>query len=260
MSSPSPQLLVAAAQQTLGMGKRKRLPRPICLQLAAEVLAVARGLKPAMLYDYSCVGASALRTYLGELRGLGLPTPGLHILEIGEHGLIVNPECVCQHLEQVLLGASTFVDVSGSQPQPSVCSLEQLPDLKAIVAEVITHLRGLEPSLDISHSRLAASHWNLCTVFGVLLGYPVPYTFCLNQVKDNCLAMIPLRVFTVRMSWLLDQAPVLFSFSVPESLFQSLRDNLSTWEKDLRTRFRTQHDFADLSISTEMVTLPAVAL
>lgn len=263
MSTPSPQLLVAVAQETLGMGRRRSPPRAVCLHLAGEVLAVARGLKPALLYDCNSAGASELQSYLEELQGLGFLTEGLHILEIGEHSLIVRPERVCQHLEQVLLGTIAFVDVSSSQPHPSIHSLDQLQDLKSIIAEIITHLQGLQRdlSLEVSCSRLCSSDWNLCTVFGILLGYPVPYTFHLNQGDDNCLALTPLQVFTARISWLLDQPPVLlYSFSVPESLVPALRDILNTWEKDLRTRFRTQNDFADLSISSEIITLPAVAL
>lgn len=263
MSAPSPQLLVAAAQQTLGMGKRRGPPRAVCLHLAGEILAVARGLKPALLYDCNGAGASELQSYLEELQGLGFLTKGLHILEIGGNSMIVRPEHVCQHLEQVLLGTITFVDVSSSQPHPSIHSLDQLQDLKSLIAEIITHLQGLQKdlSLAVSRSRLHSSDWNLCTVFGILLGYPVPYTFHLNQGDDNCLALTPLRVFTARISWLLGQPPVLlYSFSVPESLFPALRDILNTWEKDLRTRCRTQNDFADLSISSEIVTLPAVAL
>ena len=263
MSTPSPQMLVAAAQQTLCMGKRRGPPRAVCLHLAGEVLAVARGLKPALLYDCSCAGTSELQSYLEELQGLGFLTQGLHILEIGENILIVSPEHVCQRLEQVLLGTIAFVDVSSSQPHPSICSLDQLQDLKAIMVEIITHLQGLQRdlSLEVSCSRLRSSDWNLCTVFGILLGYPVPYTFHLNQGDDNCLALTPLRVFTARVSWLLGQSPVLlYSFSVPESLFPALREIINTWEKDLRTRCRRQNDFADLSISSEIVTLPAVAL
>lgn len=263
MSTPSPQLLVAAAQQTLGMGKRRGLPRVVCLHLAGEVLAVARGLKPALLYDCNCAGASELRRYLEALQGLGFLTQGLHILEIGENSLIVSPECVCQHLEQVLLGTVAFVDVSSSLPHPSVRSLDQLQDLKSLIAEIILHLQGLQRdlSLAVSCSSLCSSNWNLCTVFGILLGYPVPYTFHLNQGDDNCLALTPLRVFTARIAWPLVQPPVLlYSFSVPECLFPALMDILNTWEKDLRTRCRTQNDFTDLNISSETVTLPAVAL
>ncbi|MEJ1270594.1 UPF0739 protein C1orf74 homolog [Cricetulus griseus] len=263
MASPSPQLLVAAARQTLGVGKRKGPPRAVCLHLAGEVLAVARGLKPAVLYDCNSAGVLALQSYLEELQGLGFLTLGLHVLEIGESNLIVNPEHACGHLEQVLLGTTALVDVSCSRPHPSVCSLDQLQDLKSALTEIITHFQGLRRHVSpgVSYSKLHPSNWNLCTVFGILLGYPVAYTFHLSHGDGNCLAMIPLRVFAVQISWLPGQPPILlYSFSVPESLFPALRNFLSTWEKELGTRFRTQNDFGDLSISSEIVTLPAVSL
>ncbi|XP_006834107.1 PREDICTED: UPF0739 protein C1orf74 homolog [Chrysochloris asiatica] len=263
MSTLSPQLLVAAAQQTLGMGKRRGPPQAVCLHLAGEVLAVAQGLKPALLYDCNGAGTSKIRRYLEELQKLGFLTLGLHVLEIGENSLIMNPEHACQHLEKVLHGTVVFVDVSSSQPHPSVCSLDQLWDLKGHVAEINMHLRGLQrnSSLVVSCSRLHSTNWNFCTIFGILLGYPAPYTFHLSEGDDNCLALTPLRVFTVRVSWLPGQPPVLlYSFSVPESLFPALKDILNTWKEDLQSRCQTQSDFADLSVSSDIVTLPAVAL
>ena len=148
MSAPSPRLLVAAAQHTLGVGTRRGPPRAVCLRLAAEVLAVARGLKPALLYDCGSAGAAELQSYLEELRGLGFPTQGLHILEIAENSLIVHPERVRRHLEQVLLGSIAFVDVSGSQPYPAICSLDQLQDLKALwrkSSHICRGCRGTDP-------------------------------------------------------------------------------------------------------------------
>lgn len=263
MSTPSPQLLVAAAQQTLGMGKRKCPPRATCLHLAGEVLAVARGLKPAVLYDCNSAGVLALQSYLEELQRLGFLKPGLHILEIGENNLIVSPEYTCQHLEQTLLGTVAFVDVSCSQPQPSIQSLDQLPGLKSLIGDIITCFQELQKGVSpgVSYSKLHSSDWNLCTLFGILLGYPVSYTFDLNHGEGNCLTMTPLRVFTAQISWLPGQPSVLlYSFSVPESLFPSLRNFLNAWEKELRTRFRAQNAFVDLSISSEVVILPAVAL
>ncbi|XP_012870656.1 PREDICTED: UPF0739 protein C1orf74 homolog [Dipodomys ordii] len=263
MSPLSPQLLVAAAQQTLGMGKRKGLPRATCLHLAGEVLAVVQGSKPAILYDGHSAGVLVLQSYLEKLQEMGFLASGLHFLDIGENSLIVDPKQAYQHLEQVLRGTIAFVDVSSSQPHPSICSLDQLQNVKALVTELISHLQRLQrtPSLGASHSRLHSSQWNLCTVFGILLGYPVSYTFHMNHADDNCLALTPLRVFTARMSWLQGQPSILlYSFSVPECLFPALRDILNAWEKDLRTRFRTQNDFADLRISSEIITLPAVAL
>ncbi|XP_008823025.1 UPF0739 protein C1orf74 homolog [Nannospalax galili] len=262
MSAPSPQQLVAAARRTLGPGGRTPA-RAACLHLAAEVLAVARGLKPAVLQDCSCAGAPALQSYLEELQRLGFPTRALHILEVGESVLVVSLEHVRERLKQALCGAVVLVDVSKSQPHPCVCAVEQRQDVKALLAQISAHFEGLQRdgSRGASPSQLPASHWNLCTAFGILLGYPASYTFRLDQGDDNCLALTPLRIFTAQMSWLPGHRTVrLYSFSVPESLVPALRGVLSSWEKDLRARFTIQNDFADLNISSEVVTLPAVAL
>lgn len=257
--APSPQHLVQAARRTLGPGRRGGPGRAACLHLAAEVLAVARGLKPAVLQDCGRADAAALQSYLTELQRLGLPTRGLHALQVGEDGLVLCPARSRRRLEQVQRGAAALVDVSG--PRPSVCAVQQRRDVRALLALVAAHLDGLRPGPRASCSRLPAAHGNLCTAFGLLLGYPASYTFPPDQGGEHCLAWTPLRVFTARASWLPGQPPVcLYSFSVPESLVPSLRDVLDAWEKDLRAHFQAQDDFADLSIFSEVVTLPAVAL
>ncbi|XP_043818273.1 UPF0739 protein C1orf74 homolog [Dromiciops gliroides] len=266
MSAQNPQALVEVAQKTLGVGKRRGPPRSVCLHLAGEVRAVAQGLKPAVLYDCNAAGADQVQRYVGELQRLGLLPQALHILELGENILIVNPGQACQHIQQVLLSPMTFfVDISSFRSHPALCPLDELGDLKDHLAELMTHLQSLErnPFLPISRSELSSAGWNLCTVFGILLGYPVPYFFHLAQGDSNCLALIPLRVFTARTSccWLTDLPQIqLYSFSVPESLYPALKDMLDVWVEDLRARYGAQGDFADLTISTEVVTLPSVVL
>ncbi|XP_055981572.1 UPF0739 protein C1orf74 homolog [Sorex fumeus] len=263
--APSAPELVAAARRSLGPGRRRGRgpPRAACLHLAAEVLAVARGLKPALLYDGGGAGEAELRGYLEALRGLGLPTQRLHVLDLGEHRLVLSPERARQHLELVRAGGVAFVDVSGAQPHAALCSLDQRPDLRALLAELGAHLRGLRPG--VSGSRLRPADWSLCALFGVLLGYPAAYTFRPGQgpaeAEPGCLALVPLRVFSARLRWPPAGLELLLcSFSVPERLVPALGGALGSWERELRARWRAQSDFADLSISSEVVTLPAVAL
>ncbi|XP_054983278.1 UPF0739 protein C1orf74 homolog [Sorex araneus] len=262
---PSALQLVAAARRSLGSGRRRGHgpPRAACLHLAGEVLAVARGLKPALLYDRGGAGEAELRGYLEALRGLGLLTQRLHVLDLGDHLLVLSPERAWQHLELVLGGGVAFVDVSGEQPHPTLCSLDQRPDLRALVAEVGAHLRELQGSASpaVSSSRLQPADWSLCALFGILLGYPTPYTFRQGRTEPSCLELAPLRVFSVRLSWRpAGLAFPLYSFSVPECLLPALGSVLGSWERELRARWRAQSDFADLSISSEVVTLPVVAL
>ncbi|XP_074078673.1 UPF0739 protein C1orf74 homolog [Macrotis lagotis] len=265
MSALNPQALVTVTQKTLSVRKRRGPPRAVCLHLAGEVRAVARGLKPAVLYDYNAAGADQVQRYVGELQRLGLLPQALHILELGGNILIVNPGQVCQHMQQVLLNPMTFVDISNFRSLPALCQLNELGDLKNHLTEIMTHLQSLQrnPLLPISRSELSSVGWNLCTIFGILLGYPVPYFFHPTQGDSNCLAMIPLRVFTTRTSccWLTGLGQIqLYSFSIPESLYPALKDKLDIWRQDLRARFGAQGDFSDLIISNEVVTMPSVVL
>ncbi|XP_049625847.1 UPF0739 protein C1orf74 homolog [Suncus etruscus] len=264
-SAPSLPLLVAAARRSLCSGRRRGRgsPRATCLHLAGEVLAVALGLKPALLYDCGRAGADQLRSYLEALQGVGLFTQRLHVLELGEHCLVLSPERVGQHLERVQGDGVALVDVSDEQPNPTLCALHQWPDLGALVAEVGLHLRGLQGKarLAVSSSRLQPPDWTLCALFGILLGYPAPYTFRPGRTEAKCLALTPLRVFTALLSWRPAGLQLqLYSFSVPECLLPALSGALDAWESDLRARWRAQSDFADLSISSEVVTLPTVVL
>ncbi|XP_010081632.1 PREDICTED: UPF0739 protein C1orf74 homolog [Pterocles gutturalis] len=80
---------------------------------------------------------------------------------------------------------------------------------------------------------------------------------------ENCLALTPLRVFTVQASCrrIKDGLRVqVYSFSIPESLCAELEEVLGAWCDDLREAFSAQSDFVDLCISSEVVSLPAVAL
>ncbi|XP_008944528.1 PREDICTED: UPF0739 protein C1orf74 homolog, partial [Merops nubicus] len=115
----------------------------------------------------------------------------------------------------------------------------------------------------VSSSEVVPAGWNLCTVVGVLLGYPAAYAFATEDDTENCLALTPLRVFTVQASCprIRDGLRVqIYSFSIPESLCAELREALGAWQEELTEAFSTQSDFVDLHIASEVVSLPAVAL
>uniref|UniRef100_A0A8B9T9T4 Chromosome 1 open reading frame 74 n=1 Tax=Anas platyrhynchos TaxID=8839 RepID=A0A8B9T9T4_ANAPL len=235
---PAPQL-VAAAREALGAGsgrRRRRLPASRALHLAGEVLAVAAGLKPALLYDCGAEGPAELRRYLERLREAGLAPHRLHLLAAGGSALLLHPGGARRRLEAALRARpGPFVDVAAARGSPQLCGPAQ--------AQAI---RGPPRRLA---ARSSPPGWNLCTVFG--------------EGGENCLALRPLRVFTVRARCprIQDGLGVqIYSFSIPESLREELREVLDAWCDDLRDSFRAQSDFVDLCISSEVVSLPAVAL
>ncbi|KAJ7427921.1 hypothetical protein WISP_02781 [Willisornis vidua] len=269
----SPPLLVAAARDALGPGTgmrsragRRRVPAARALHLAGEVLAVAAGLKPAVLCECGAAGPAELRRYLRALRDAGLAPRRLHVLGMEGSALLLHPRLARQRVEGMLRAhPAPFVDVSAGRRCPALCGPAEVEAVRSHLASLLDHLRdaeatGAEP---VSCSEVVPKDWNLCTVVGVLLGYPAVYTFCGEEGAENCLTLTPLRVFTVHASCprIKDGLRVqIYSFSIPESLCTELRAVLEAWDKELKEGFSAQSDFVDLCISSEVVSLPAVAL
>ncbi|NXS03514.1 CA074 protein, partial [Oxylabes madagascariensis] len=145
-----------------------------------------------------------------------------------------------------------LLDVSGGRPR--LCGPALARAVRGHLAALLGHLRHAEAAGgEVTCSEVAAGDWNLCTVAGVLLGYPAVYTFA--RGAENCLALTPLRVFTAqaRCPRIKDGLRVrICSFSVPESLCAELRDVLDAWCRELREAFGAQSDFVDLCISSEV--------
>ncbi|KFO76799.1 UPF0739 protein C1orf74, partial [Cuculus canorus] len=233
-----------AAREELGMGRKCRLPAGRALQLAGEVLAVAAGLKPALLCDCGAAGVAEWGRYLGRLRGAGRRVGAV----------------LCAH-------PAPFIDVSAARRSPALCGQEEAEAIRGHLAVLLGHLRATCPMSSIpdsvSSSEVVPTGWNLCTIVGVLLGYPAAYTFATEEGGENCLAMTLLRVFTVQAACprIKDGLVVqIYSFSIPESLCMELKELLDAWCEELKEAFRVQSDFVDLRILSEVVSLPAVAL
>ncbi|XP_062999238.1 UPF0739 protein C1orf74 homolog [Elgaria multicarinata webbii] len=265
-AEPFPQLLIAASRHHLRIGKKKGLSPLTSLNLAGEILAVAAGLKPAFLYDYNSAGIAQILSYIHELQIICQLECRLHVLTIAENVLIINLEIMLLLLETILLKNSVpFIDVSASQTCPGFCYPEDVNRIKGHLCEILNHMKALaaDTSQMLSSSALFSAEWNLCTFFGVLLGYPAAYTFAAQKSFDNCLSLAPLRVFTVQATFCKFSSNFrvrLYSFSVPELLYPDMKIGLDTWCENLKNAFKAQKDFADLSITTEVVVLAAVAL
>ncbi|XP_033008823.1 UPF0739 protein C1orf74 homolog [Lacerta agilis] len=266
MAEPFPQLLIAAARQHLRIGKKKVLSRSASLNLAGEILAVAAGLKPAFLYDYNSAGTSQILSYVQQLQTINPLGCQLHILSIAENVLIVNLGLMLRWLETILLKDNIpFVDVSASRTCPSLCDLEDVGLIKGHLSEILNHIKAqaADTSQMLSSSAVFCSKWNLCTLFGVLLGYPAAYSFPVQKSFDNCLSLTPLRVFTVQATFCRisnDFRVRFYSFSIPELLYPVMKMGLDVWCENLKDAFKAQKDFADLCITNEVVALAAVAL
>ncbi|XP_053943499.1 UPF0739 protein C1orf74 homolog isoform X2 [Cuculus canorus] len=407
-----------AAREELGMGRKCRLPAGRALQLAGEVLAVAAGLKPALLCDCGAAGVAEWRRYLGRLREAGLLRGSLHLLRLGGSALVLRPELAQRRVGAVLCAhPAPFIDVSAARRSPALCGQEEAEAIRGHLAVLLGHLRATCPmssipassspassipassspassspassipassftassspapcsltsscsvptnptpccrmstcsvpsittsstpmpcntassnpmpsnamssnsvpsnamssnsvpsnamssnpmlshamsssptashstssnpvlsnatsscptssgsaascptsfnsasSSSVSSSEVVPTGWNLCTIVGVLLGYPAAYTFATEEGGENCLAMTLLRVFTVQAACprIKDGLVVqIYSFSIPESLCTELKELLDAWCEELKEAFRVQSDFVDLRILSEL--------
>ncbi|XP_016848829.2 UPF0739 protein C1orf74 homolog [Anolis carolinensis] len=265
-TEPFSQLLIAAARRHLQMRKKKCLSPLASLNLAGEIFAVAAGLKPAFLYDYSPAGISQIVSYVQELQSTSQLGGRLHILSIAENVLLINLEMMELWLETVLQKNTVlFIDVAASRTCPGFCEPEDVDFIKGHLVKILGHVKAqaADTSEILSSSPIISTECNLCTLFGVLLGFPAAYSFPAQKSFENCLSLSPLRVFTIQATFCKissDFRVRFYSFSVPEILYPVMKTGLSTWCGNLQNAFKAQDYFADLSISTEVVTRAAVTL
>ncbi|XP_047437786.1 UPF0739 protein C1orf74 homolog [Mugil cephalus] len=259
------ELFVAAARKYLCTG-RKSLSAPQSLDLAAQVSAVDLGLKPALLYDSNGACAEQLQQYLSSLQSLQLVSESLLTLDLSGNSIVVNPVTVRSHLEKVLSdGNVAVIDVCHSLDKPSI-SDPLRGELQRMTQDLLLLLgptQRLQEDGKLLNAGEKCEEWNLCTVFGLLLGYPVTYWFDQTKSFENCLSMTPLSVTTASATWHVNTAAHkcrLYSFSVPAALHEKTQSNLENWRHRLQERFEQQHVLKDLTISQSIVTLSSVCL
>ncbi|XP_042364087.1 UPF0739 protein C1orf74 homolog [Plectropomus leopardus] len=259
------ELFVAAARKCLRAGK-KSLSVPQSLDLAAQVSAVDLGLKPALLYDSNGAGADQVQQYLSSLQSLQLVSKSLLTLDLNGNTLIVNPLTVRSNVERLFReNHVAVIDVCRSLEKPAIADPLRA-ELKSTTQQLLLLLRAFDQQEESEKPHRVgdeSEHWNLCTVFGLLLGYPVAYWFDQTESFENCLSMTPLTVTTASATWRTDAAGhtfCLYSFSVPAVLLKAAQSNLENWRLRLQERFQQQNVLTDLRVCQSTVTLPSVCL
>lgn len=256
---------MAAARKCLCAG-RKSLSFPQSLDLAAQISAVDLGVKPALLYDSNSASADEVQQYLDSLQTSQIVSKLLVTLDLNGNAAVVNPVAVRANVEQLFHDSNVAViDVCHSLEKPAIADPLRA-ELQSMTRDLLLLFRELEQLKKDEKPYFVgekSEEWNLCTVFGLLLGYPVTYWFDQTKSFENCLAMTPLAVTTA--SAMLQAGPsshrcCLYSFSVPAVLLQELLPNLEKWRLCLQERFQQQNVLKDLTVCQTTVTLPSVCL
>lgn len=258
------ELIVAAAKKYLST-RKKSLSYSKILDLFTHVLAVDLGLKPALLYDTNGTGSEQVQQYLRCLQTSQLVSKSLCTLDLNGNTLIVNHEIALFHLNEILnCGNVCLVDVSHSLNRPELHDLSRA-EFVDLVQKLQLLIKGFAQHdyYKPLYAGEQCENWNLCTVFGLLLGYPVTYWFDQTKSYENCLSMTTLMVTTAMATWEKDgvcHSTCLYSFSVPADLFHKIQPFLKIWNDSLQERFKKQHVFTNLTISQTSVTLASVCL
>ncbi|XP_072540632.1 UPF0739 protein C1orf74 homolog [Salminus brasiliensis] len=261
----SADIFISTAQRFLCSGKKKkRLSSSSCLDVAIQMLAVDLGLKPALLYDSNAASAEQLLQYLNHLQENGLLATALQVVSIDGNSLVVNSELMKSHLAELLQKRSLItVDVCPWREQPTISDMEsRTEEMAKAILEFFMGKVDTRSSVSVLPEEMYGQ-WNLCTLFGILLGYPASYWFDQSQGFENCLRMTPLVVSKVWVCWQAGErrhSSCLYSFSVPEILWSDVYTHIQRWTALLRDRFSKQAVLADFSFSKETVILPSVAL
>ncbi|XP_026116554.1 UPF0739 protein C1orf74 homolog isoform X1 [Carassius auratus] len=259
----SSEMLISAAQKLL-CPRKKRLSPSTCLDVTVQIMAVDLGVKPALLYDSNTASPEQLQMYLKSLQESGVVTNPLRILSIDENTFIFNPATIESHLDDILQSKSVLlIDICPSIKQPVLVGFEKTTeDMIKTLSELFMSELEKGSSVIVLGEELY-NDWNLCTLFGLLLGYPASYWFDQTKGFGNCLCMTPLVVSTVWVKWQIDDINhrcCLYSFSVPEELWSEVQSHVQRWTEHLRERFNKQLVLTDLCFSRDTVTLPSVTL
>lgn len=255
---------VTAAHKCLSVG-RKCLSIAQSLDLAAQVIAVDLGLKPALLYDSNGAGSDQVQEYLTCMRSHQLLSKSLSVLDLNGNAVIINENAVRSNVERACCDSGVAViDVRHYLERPTVVE-HDAGVMRNMTKELLLLLKAFEQLQDGKplYAGKESEDWNLCTAFGLLLGYPVTYWFDQTSSFDNCLAMTPLVVTTASALWQRETSGYrccLYSFSVPAALIHETQTVLDNWSCGLQERFQQQNILQDLTICHKTVTLPSVCL
>lgn len=211
----------------------------LCRRVAAALssaLWTARGSKPGFLWD---VNEPTDRAVTDCLR-LCSATGDVRALRLGRDVLLCNVPETLRRLADAQLVAK-FVDVSAKLRSPRVLATPPpgVADMLSSLRRQLADAASSPVFCDAAFADVvpADGGWNLCTAFGVLLGYPVVYWFDGDADAANCLAMEELNVVRVRGA---GRTPAewddVYSFSFPLALGVELKPHVDAWWEQLRAR------------------------
>ena len=188
-------------------------------ELSVNIFFLLRNLKPGVLWDFGKVD-------IQKLLGLKCIISDLLIIVLGVDIFITSKTVILQSLTKISDEPPYFINIGRTLKQPEPASSDVVRNQTSFVSYVLILISEATEHVVTVELR---SEWNLCSVFGILLGFPVVYYS--DQEEGNCLAGQDLVLYKVRTDLC---SPT--SFSVPADLEPQATVQISGWEGELGAR------------------------
>lgn len=221
-------------------------------ELAINLYFLCNGLKPSILWDFGSTNGkklSCLKNILGQ---------DLIILDVAGNFIICYKSSIASTLNNYFSNPPLVIDVSQMKRSSTLAELHILGSIELIVNSVLKQLstnNELLINLEVEES------WNLSTLFGVLLGFPVVYYF--DPSHDNCLSNTDLTLWQVGGRWRsLTAWPV--SFTAPADLGSVVEARVDKWWELVGggIKWGEEQEMGDVRIlsNKKIVNMPSVVM
>ena len=208
--------------------------------LAVNIFCLLRNVKPGILWDFGNVD-------IKKLLGLKSLISDLIILDLELDYFIASKCFLLKSLNKISESPPYFVDISRKLKEPEPVSTDVAREKARIMRSIINQIS--EATEDVVTVKLEAD-WNLCSIFGILLGFPAVY-YC-DQEEGNCLDNVDLALYKLTVD---NFSPV--SFSIPASLETAASHQISSWQKEAAERCEAE---PVLRLTRQIVNLAVVVI
>ncbi|GAB6024107.1 hypothetical protein CHUAL_008818 [Chamberlinius hualienensis] len=218
--------------------------------IITNILAVDLQLKPCYLWDAFTAVPSAVNSFIEDLKFHKLIRTDIRVASINDDVLVLSLTTCSSHLEQ----QKHVINVSSHLKVPELASQDVVERVNKHKLQLLVELT----QTSTGYIKVNADpDWNISALFGAVINYPVIYWY--EKDSDNCLSMIPLRVYTVNAK-LCNRDQTLYSFSIPEIFSQQLDSAVKDWFQNTAKVCLTQNVFTNLNLRQSVETLSSVIM
>ena len=211
-------------------------------ELAVNIFCLLNNVKPGILWDFGNID-------IKKLLGLKSLISDLIILVLDLDFFIASKCLLLKSLTKMSESPPCFINISRKMKGPELVSADVAREQASIIRSLINQVT--EATDNVVIVKLEAC-WNLCSIFGILLGFPAVYYCDQEEEGGNCLANVDLALYKVQLD---NCSPI--SFSIPASLETAASDQICSWEKEAAELCEA---VARLRVTRQIVNLAVVVL